>query len=52
MKTVEEIKQLIEKRNAEARKDHERRYGKPLPEEPEQARFRRLYNNDAAWEQM
>lgn len=47
--TTDELKKLIAKRNAAIRKDHERRYGKPLPEEPEAARFRRIMGTPSCW---
>jgi len=48
----EDLLKLIQQRNAEVRKDHERRYGKVLPDEPEEAKFKRIFNNPNAWEKI
>lgn len=50
--TPQELKQLIEKRNAAVKKDFARRYGKTLPDEPEAARFKRIMETPSAWEKI
>jgi hypothetical protein len=52
MTSKEELVILIQQRNKEVRKDHERRYGKVLPDEPEEAKFKRIFNNPNAWEKI
>lgn len=48
----EDLLKLIQARNAEVRKDHERRYGKSLLQETEQARFQRIMRDDSCWEKI
>ena len=48
----EMVKALIDKRNAAACKDYERRYGKVLPEIPEEAREARIMNNPDCWDKI
>lgn len=43
---------LIADRNAAVRKDHERRYGKAMPQEAEAARFQRIFESPDAWEKV
>ena len=50
--TKPELRKLIELRNKEVVKDHLRRYGKTLPEEPEAARFRRIMDDPRCWEEI
>ena len=48
----EMVKALIDKRNIATRKDYERRYGKVLPEIPEEAREARIMNNPDCWDKI
>lgn len=48
----EDLLKLIQQRNAEVRKDHERRYGKVLPDEPREAYERRIMDTPSAWERI
>uniref|UniRef100_A0A6M3LA13 Uncharacterized protein n=1 Tax=viral metagenome TaxID=1070528 RepID=A0A6M3LA13_9ZZZZ len=48
-RVVDEVRAEIERRRQERRCMLEARYGVPMDDEPDEARFRRLLADDSAW---